>query len=170
MNKSVMLEEDNMLKKYWRRFNTILFLVAFFAPWLPSCGNNTLNGFQSTLVVGSAIVGFVSNPGNLNVEENQYLWFVPIVFVGLICTLLYWLMNLVPSSGSTTRVFSRWRIGMLIGGTLGMLLGSIVHTTFYGMDLQDYLWGYWLTWVGLLSSIGLEINEYPASTARVSDE
>ncbi len=156
-----------MLRKSLRRFTTILFLVAFFAPWLPSCGTNTANGFEVTLILGSGTLE-AFNP--INLKEGLSLLFVPIVFVGLTCTLLYALMNLLSSFNDfDMQKLLRWRTGTLIGAVLGML-GSIAWTKFSDIDLKDYLWGYWAAWGGLLLSIGLEIMENQASRSSASDK
>lgn len=146
-----------MLKKSWRRFNTILFLFAFWAPWLSFCGSNKLNGFETTILSGAATADL----------GNQSTLLPPIVFVGLICILLYSLISLIFSFGITTEKVSRLRIGALVGGCVGML--SLVLASFSDSSTDDFLWGYWLTWVGLLSSIAIEITESRAKKTSGSD-
>ncbi len=143
--------------KFWRRFNTILLLFAFYAPWLRFCGNNRLNGYQTTLIFADAIADLGNQPNG----------FAPLIFVGLICILLYSLLNLIFSFGLTTQIVSRLRIGTLICGVLGML--SLAFASLSDSSTDDFLWGYWLTWAGLLSGLGVEITEGGAKITNVSD-
>ncbi len=155
-----------MLKKYWRRFNTILFIIAFFAPWLHSCGVATFNGFEFTILFGLATSHSFSGSGTSTDGQSGLL--APIIFLGLICILLYTVINLICSLGVTTRILSCWRLGVLIGGGIGML-ASLALTGSSDMSIEDYLWGYWLTWVALVSSSGVEIMDAQAGTANVPD-
>jgi hypothetical protein len=161
------IRRNGMRKKYWRRFNTILLLVAFSAPWLHSCGVNTLNGFQSTALFGIAISQFLSDPEPLNGDQSGV--FVPIIFIGLICILLYSLMNLIYSFGFITKMFSGLKVSILTASGLGMV-GSLAWAKWSGTNLEDFLWGYWLTWMGLLSSLGIEIMEDRVGSSRISVE
>ncbi len=157
-----------MQKKYWRRVNSILFVIAFFAPWLRSCGVNTLNGFQFTILFGLATSQGLSDSGTTTGDQSGLLFLI--VFMGLLCLLLYALINLIFSFRPVSQFFSRLRIGSLIGAGIGML-GSLALTQSSDINnVGDYLWGYWLTWVGVLSSLGVEILEGRASTTDVSEK
>lgn len=138
------------MKKYWRLFNSTLLLIAFIAPWFRSCGSNTINGFDAISISGD---------GALKAPFSLY----PIIFVGLACLLLYILLNLFSLSVLKAEKLRPWRKRTLIGGVAGMIFVPILPI------LEESLWGYWLTWIGLLSSIVLEARENQNSKANTPD-
>jgi RsiW-degrading membrane proteinase PrsW (M82 family) len=139
------------LKVGWRVLNAILFLVAFLAPWTHACREVTVNGFEATVAAGGiAFQGFTSPSAGWN---EPLVWIVSAIFIGLVCILLYALVYSLLNFRPHHRGHFYLRMGMLAAGVLGMVSAVV----FVKSDIKELLWGYWLAWVGLASSITLEL-------------
>jgi len=153
-------------RKRWRFLNALLFLTGFLAPWTRACSssNDTISGFGVTSFMGwftfetltRDIFQAIAHPAGWNYIA---LFTTPFIFVGLVCILLYALLYSLLNFRPDKRKHFYTRILLLLAGAVGM--GSIIlwlrdvnwQKT---VDLKDLLWGYWLTWVALGSSLLFE--------------
>lgn len=138
--------------KLWRLLNSFILMLGLYAPWFTACSDstvgaqstNTFNGFDTALLYG--LFAWLST-------EDSSFWgviYFLAVALGVALLLIYTLLNL--RRILTQEDSDRWLSISLVFGFLGMLAGIFAIAS-----IQDYLWGYWLSWLGIISSL---IAEY----------
>jgi hypothetical protein len=139
----------------WRALNSAIFLVAFIAPWLSAC-NGQIRGYETPFWLGLGTWSLfvrISRP-EMWAEVPSYV-LAPVILVGVLGVAVYAIANLLaaifPRRATKLVRFPR----NLTAGLIGML-ASIIYVIGTGA-LMDLLWGYWLTWAGLVSSFALEV-------------
>lgn len=150
--------------KAWRLVNSFILLGGLFAPWFKACNRQifteegavamesalTFNGFDTLFLFGAF--------SRIGLGEAFFRTLpLIIVLLGIASIIAYIFLNLrkiVNQAGD-----DRWRIISLIISFVGMSVG--IYTI---ADFENYLWGYWFSWLGLLLSGASELY------AKQSDE
>ncbi len=149
--------------KVWRIINSLIILFAFFIPWavMDSANNIIFTGFR--------MIPFYQSTTRFEMLVQEREWTERIraamvmmpYFLGLYALLMY----------SAVNMFAALFINKLVGKTIWnilvsclLILGIINLLHLPGLDrgawqnLSLALWGYWLVWVGVVSSIVLETS------------
>jgi len=151
--------------KIWRIINSAAIFFSFFVPWgvmdwggqrdlsqaLIFTGFETLDWYRR---LGMAFLADTSLPPRMG--QGLLIDF----FSGLVAILIYCALNMLLA------VFGTKLIDKPIWKTLAfclIVLGarSLWHVSYLDegwQGLSNSLWGYWLVWIGLVSSIVLEIS------------
>jgi hypothetical protein len=139
------------LRILWRIANTVLLPILFLAPWLASCGESKMNGYETIYWFGAMGTVSLTDPWNAPMA-GPFLS----ISIGLTLLLAYSLTNLI----AVFWKHSRWFLLIfLLAGVSAMstLLGLAVS-----MDvsaLGGFLWGFWATLATITSGILLETTE-----------
>lgn len=139
------------LRILWRIANTVLLPILFFAPWLASCGENQMNGYETIYWFGAMGTASLIDPWNAAMA-GPFLS----ISIGLTLLLAYSLTNLIAMFWKHNRWFL---LVFLFAGVSAMstMLGLAVS-----MDvsaLGGFLWGFWATLATITSGILLETTE-----------
>jgi hypothetical protein len=150
--------------------NTAIILLAFGSPWFRGCGDppptpddpgygDTVNGFQIIQDMASSMDAMASELISSALAIVALVGSI-IAFFVLISLPLYAILNLFIALGNTQLINKPIWIDL----EMGLLwIGGIVLSIFFLSSLgaaHQLLWGYWFTWVGLVSSIWLERKNY----------
>jgi hypothetical protein len=138
----------------WRAINSAIFLVAFIAPWLTQCGGQ-IRGYETPFWLGLGTWSLFVRVSRLEMWAEVPLYILaPIILIGVLGIVVYTMANaigvMIPSRAGKLRRFPN----TLKAGLIGML-ASIIYVVGTG-SFMNLLWGYWLTWMGLVSSLILE--------------
>jgi hypothetical protein len=129
-----------------RALNVTLLLGAFLGPWLPTCF------FCSSYGPPESGLLFVHGFLEQLVDSIEFPWSIFNLFLlsGVVRIWFYSLKNIIMLVFST-----EWRSGrpILLAGSL---VANLITALLIGSWLVLFLWGYWLMWVGLISSTVLE--------------
>ncbi len=127
-----------------------LLVVGFLGPWIPDgCSDTgTYNGVRITWFTLWAIVEW---PGEFLLNGFPFRF----LLVGLICIYCYLAVNLLAIVLRRQPLKRRALVTVFSGAAIGILVPAIEHVQPTG-TFSSLLWGYWLIWVGLLSSMALE--------------
>ena len=152
------------IPRFWQIANLGMFVMAFPAPWFATF-DGCLNGFQAGRIFWFLAYGNILDKGwhifADVVNEPGYLWLYavpPIVFVGIGCVGLYWIMSL--ARAFFVNQSRKWMKVLLIISLTGSVVGMSILTIFLsgGNGLgQRCFWGYWLVLGSLGSSILCEV-------------
>jgi hypothetical protein len=144
--------------------------VAFVAPWFPVSmyqDGGMLNGFQ---VVG--LFSFTAFYEIINFESFLFSISSILLLAGFLSIHAYIILALIRAF-TMNRVYRKWWLSVSLSlGTTAMLVLTILLSNGYG-GFNRCEWGYWLTWVGLTSSILLEFvawRLYCWRRKKVSDD
>ena len=154
--------------KVWRIINSIVMLISFFIPWVEE------NDFSYYTVFtyfgrldfqGGLAINYLLDP-ILRYEIRTA--FMIIDAIGLAAILIYCVLNMILSL-LQTKYFDEliWAISTFF--LMALTVSSLRHQISVWFGWKFLLWGYWLTWIGLASSIILEIS-YFLSKRKVKDE
>ncbi|MBI5714465.1 MAG: hypothetical protein HZC38_13740 [Chloroflexi bacterium] len=140
------------IRPAWRMMNTVIFLIAFFSPWLSSC-NKTYNGFETTSLVGTMGIGaFSSSP-------IMGFYFV-LIFIGLLCVGVYSLVSAVAIFIKYARRIAFIPLVISVISMVMIAIYIILSSSGRLNSLLGLLGGYWFTWIGLISSSVMELIEW----------
>jgi len=140
----------------WRMINTTIILIAFFGPWFKSCSfnaNGTVNGVETALIMGAGSVS--SHQTHETIDSSPSILFA-LVCLGLISIFIYCVLNMVVLLPNNRLIAKPIWIDLVSGF---LALGGAGLSLMLALD-PEWLWGYWLAWVGLASSIWLEIRTH----------
>ena len=143
-------------KTPWRMVNTGFFLAVFMAPWVRACDSD-INGYSA--IHNSGTIAISSLLGS-NESIDIYSFFLyTIIFLGLSYILIYCLLNIIivinKKQLTSKPLYTKLSLFLLINGTIGL-----ITVLYVAKSLGEVLMGYWLSWIGLVSSIWLEIQTY----------
>jgi len=140
----------------WRRINTLVLLLIFFAPWIRSC-DGELNGYQYTYNLGTGLLSIGSAENDTPVVI-VVLYFL--VLVGLLSILVFCILNFYTTFNKDEfdgkSFLNKLMLFLLATGVVSLSIILITNLR----SLKDLLWGFWATWLGMLSSIWLELRVY----------
>jgi hypothetical protein len=147
-------------RRAWRVLNTAVILVAFFAPWLRGC--DPLGGpappVSGFLLARTAVDLLVAFRRTLLVELFEPDSLAPLIVsfvIGVLGLWAYVSLNLIQALTGRLSVGRTWRLVALAAGVAGLLWPSILRLISGG----SFLWGFWLNWAGIGSSLILEITD-----------
>lgn len=138
---------------YWRITNTVFLLISFFLPWHVVCSDVRLDfcfDVPGWRVVFISIEVLLEAPELLSYIEGT------LIDVGEVCLILYTLLNctlIVAYHHSVTKYLRRLSLITIV---FSILMIRQIGEPMFNTGLT---WGYWLTCIGLLSGLILEIVE-----------
>lgn len=133
----------------WRGLNASILIIAFFSPWLNSCGGTVESGIEISFMWLFSVV----ETGSL------YFLFLALAFgVGGISIIVYASMNMIWIFTGILPEKSTLQLALLAGIVFVLLAVSIIA--------DELLWGYSLTWIVVLSSSLVEWFERPYKRGR----
>lgn len=138
---------------HWRIINTVFLLTTFFLPWHVVCSDVRLDFCFN--VSGWRVV-FISI--EVLIEAPELLSYVrgTLIDVGEVCLMLYTLLNCILLMLYNYFSIRYLRRLLLITIVLSILMSLQIGKPMFNTGLT---WGYWLTGIGVLSSLLLEISE-----------
>ncbi|MCL4530506.1 MAG: hypothetical protein M1282_13965, partial [Chloroflexi bacterium] len=159
--------------KVWRIVNSAIILISLFLPWGVAEGpshdyKNDLiwNGIQIVQWDNILVPALLSNP-ELQLPLSARITLITGLtteFVGLAAVLAYCILNLILGMFINKLVGKPvWNIlafCLIVFGGIGLWYILTKNLSWWWQSLLDSLWGYWLIWIGLLSSIVLEISYF----------
>lgn len=125
----------------WRGLNTSILLIAFFAPWFRFHGFD-FSGYEVSITNLEALMDSINPYGMAGVNA-----------IGGGSFIVYVILNLVLVFKKEKPRNKAWLILPLMGQVPFLVLVWIIRLSPDG----ELLWGYLLVWVGVLSSILLEL-------------
>ena len=144
-----------LLQSIWRIATTIAIPIFFLAPWVTTSyvrSKQTFIGTEATLwTTWIGISGFTPGVG---LWGYVLLSIFILSVLGLLAILTYIVFNLFSPFLGVARVFLLGQLGM------GALWMGLVFLFFAPLSGSAFLWGYWATWLSLLSGVLLEISEF----------
>lgn len=171
-----MVTPISLPKRGWRILNIAILLFAFFSPWFSRCGTDfrdymnlndqkvhVVSGWQATnismeIVIKGGSQNLIEVPNSLAFGALLIGFILPLVS-STVSLSIYGILSLVIASLPGSRHSYLWHafalaslaicsVGFAICGLL-YLLNKVVNSL---------LWGYWIMWLGLISSLLLELS------------
>lgn len=116
----------------WRIVNSIALLLGFYSPWLRRTNS------ESPIPAWSIVI--------LGIMDGRILSFI--LAIGAAAVFFYATLTIILRH---QRRLHTVLLGLSVIGLAALWLL---------VELTGFLWGYWFTWVGVLSSIFIEVQDY----------